>query len=88
MLNLHVKTPVLLIMIDFYHTNIDLTLAVLIGQMMYLFFYKKLKIKFHSKQNISDAVTVKELCNMRNSADFNLLSSSEITKLIDDICIN
>ena len=31
-LNLHVKTPVLLINIDFYHTNI--TLAVLIGQMI------------------------------------------------------
>ena len=49
---------------------------------------KKLEIKFHSKQNISDAATVKELCNMRDNADFNLLSSSEITKLIDDICIN
>ena len=63
--------------IDFYHSNI--TLAVLIGQ---------LEIQFHSKQNISDAGTVKELCNMRDNADFNLLSSSEITKLIDDICIN
>ena len=36
-LNLHVKTPVLLIIIDYYHTNI------------------------------------KELCNMRDIADFNLL---------------
>ena len=45
-------------------------------------------LKFHSKQNISDAATVKELCNMRDNADFNLLSFSEITKLIDDICIN
>ena len=27
---------------------------------------KKLEIKFHSKQNISDAATVKELCNMRD----------------------
>ena len=49
---------------------------------------KKLEIKFHLKQNISDAATVKELCNMRDNTDFNLLSSSEITKLIDDICIN
>ena len=49
---------------------------------------KKLEIKFHSKQNISDAATVKELCNMRDNADFNLLSFSEITKLIADICIN
>ena len=49
---------------------------------------KKSKIKIHSKQNISDAATVKELCNMRDNADFNLLSSSEISKLIDDICIN
>ena len=49
---------------------------------------KKLEIKFHSKQNISDAATVKELCNMRDNADFNLLSFSEIAKLIDDICIN
>ena len=49
---------------------------------------KKLEIKFHLKQNISDAATVKELCNMRDNAGFNLLSSSEITKLIDDICMN
>ena len=49
---------------------------------------KKLEIKLHSKQNISDAAIVKELCNMKDNADFNLLSSSEITKLIDDICIN
>ena len=44
--------------------------------------------KFHSKQNISNAATVKELCNMRDNADFKLLSFSEITKLSDDICIN
>ena len=44
---------------------------------------KKLEIKFHSNQNISDADTVKELCNMRDIVDFDLLSSSEITKLID-----
>ena len=49
---------------------------------------KILEIKFHSIQCISDAATVKELCKMRDNADFNLLSSSEITKLIDDICIN
>ena len=49
---------------------------------------KKLEIKFHSKQNILDAANVKELCNMRDNADFNLLSFSEMTKLIDDICIN
>ena len=49
---------------------------------------KKLEIEFLSKQNISDAATVNELCNMRNNVDFILLSSSEITKLIDDICIN
>ena len=49
---------------------------------------KKSEIKFHSKQNISDAATVKELCNMRDNADSNLLSFSEITKLIDNICIN
>ena len=49
---------------------------------------KKLVIIFHSKQTISDAATGKELCNMRDNADFNLLSSSEITKLIDEICIN
>ena len=41
-----------------------------------------MEVKFHSKQNISDAATVKELCNMRDNADFNLLSFSEITKLI------
>ena len=34
--NLHVKTPVMLIIVDFCHTNI--TLAVLIGQIIYLFF--------------------------------------------------
>ena len=49
---------------------------------------KKLEIKFHSIQYISDGATVKELCNIRDNADFNLLSSSEITKLIDDTCIN
>ena len=49
---------------------------------------KELEIKFQSKQNISDAATVKELCNVRDNADFKLLSSSEITKLIDDICRN
>ena len=48
----------------------------------------KLEMQFLSKQNKSDAATVKELCNMRDNADFNLLSSSEITKLIDDICRN
>ena len=85
-LNLHVKTPVLLIIIDFCHTNI--TLAVLIGQNDIAILLKKMEIKFHSKQNMSDAATVKELCNMRDNADLNLLSSSEITKLIDDICIN
>ena len=37
---------------------------------------------------MSDAATLKELCIVRDKADFNLLSSSEITKLIDDICIN
>ena len=37
---------------------------------------------------MSDAATVKDLCNLRDNADFNLSSSSEITKLIDDICIN
>ena len=37
---------------------------------------KKLEKKFYSKQNISDAATVKELCNMRDNADFNLLSSA------------
>ena len=36
-------------------------------------FLKKLEIKFYSKQNISDALTVKELCNMRDNADLNLL---------------
>ena len=35
-----------------------------------------------------DAATVKELCNMRYSSNINLLSSSEIFKFIDDICIN
>ena len=48
-------------------------------------------MKFHLKQNKSDGLdikVVKELCNMRDNADFNLLSSSETTKLIDDICIN
>ena len=50
---------------------------------------KKLEIKFHSMtQNISDVATVKELCNMRDNADFNVWSSSEMTKLLDDICIN
>ena len=39
-----------------------------------------MEIKFHSKQNISDAV--KELCNMKDKANFNLLFSSEITKLL------
>ena len=52
------------------------------------FLLKKLEIKFHSKQNISDAATVKQVCNMRDNAYFNLSSSSEITKLIDDIHIN
>ena len=33
----------------------------------------KLEITCHSKQNISDAANVKELCNMRDNADFNLL---------------
>ena len=47
---------------------------------------KKLEIKFHSRQNISDAATVKELCNMRDNANYNLLSF-EISKLIGDICI-
>ena len=36
----------------------------------------KLEIKFYSKQNISNAATVKELCNIRDNADYNLLSSS------------
>ena len=45
-------------------------------------------IEFHLKQNILDTATVKELCNMRDNADFNLLSSSEISKLIGDICTN
>ena len=77
----------MLIIIDFYHTNI--TLAVLIRQINNVaILLKKLERKFHSNQNISDAATVKELCNMRDNADFNLLSSSEITKLIEDICIN
>ena len=49
---------------------------------------KKLEMKFHSKQNISDNATVKELCNMRDNVNFSILSSFEITKLIDDICIN
>ena len=31
---------------------------------------------------ISDSADVKELCNMRDNTDFNLLSSSEITKLM------
>ena len=30
---------------------------------------KKLEIKFHSKQNMSDAATVKTLCNMGDDAD-------------------
>ena len=51
---------------------------------------KKSETKFHLKQKISDAATVKKLCNIRDHADFNLLSSSEIStcKLIDDICIH
>ena len=80
-LNLHVEIHVLLIIIDLDHTNKTLAvhdIAILL---------KKLEIKFHSKQNISDAATVKELCNKRDNAEFNLLSFSEITKLIDDICI-
>ena len=82
-LNLLVKTPVLLIILSHKYniSSSDWTndIAILL---------KKLEMKFHSKQNISDAATVKELCNMRDNADFNLLSSSEINKLIDDICIN
>ena len=84
-LNLHVKTPVLLKIIflsrKYIISSSDWTtdLAILL---------KKLEIKFHSKQNRSDAATVKEFCNMKDNADFNLLSSSEISKLVDDICID
>ena len=45
---------------------------------------KKLEIKFHSKQNISDAATVKELCNMRDNADFNLLSFSVRKEVVEE----
>ena len=37
---------------------------------------------------MSDAATVKELCYMRDNSDFNVLSSSEIFQIIDDICKN
>ena len=85
-LNLHVEVHVLLIIIDFYHHKYNISSSDWTNDIAILL--KKLEIKFHSKQNISDAATVKELCNMRDNADFNLLSFSEITKLIDDICIN
>ena len=38
---------------------------------------RKLEIQFHSKQSMPDTANVKEFCNMRDNADFNLLSSSD-----------
>ena len=85
-LNLHVEIHVVLIIIDFLSHKYNISSSDWTNDIAILL--KKLEIKFHSKQNISDAATVKELCNMRDNADFNLLSFSEKTKLIDDICIN
>ena len=37
---------------------------------------------------MSDAATVKERCYMKQNFDFNSLSASQVSKLIDGICIN
>ena len=75
--NLHVKTPALLIIIDFYHTNI--TLAVLIGQMLYSYTFKEignkisLKTKYIRRCYCERIMHMrKNIKNMRDNADFNL----------------
>ena len=73
---LHVKIPVLLIIINFYHTNIPL--AVLIGQMIYSYSFKEIGNKILLKTKYIRRC----YCERIMQHERQLLSSSEIPKLI------
>ena len=51
-------------------------------------FLAKVDIKSQSRIKNLDVSTVKELCHMRDNSYYNILSYHELSKLIEDICIN